>query len=104
MVNVPKIRKSFCPKCDVHKEMKVSIYKAGKRNPNRQGERRYRIKQAGFGGQTKPVLKRKAKVTKKPVLKLECKDCHSKVMKVIHRAKHVILSNEKKVKGQALTY
>lgn len=84
--------------------MKVSIYKKSKDNPNRQGNRRYRIKQQGYGGQTKPILKRKAKVTKKPVLKLECKNCHSKIMKPIHRAKHVILSNEKKVKGQALIY
>lgn len=82
----------------------MSIYKKGKENPNKQGSRRYRIKQRGFGGQTKPILRRKAKVTKKPVLKLECKNCHTKVMKVIHRAKHVILNNEKKVKGQALTY
>jgi large subunit ribosomal protein L44e len=104
MVNIPKSRKSYCPKCNKHEEMKVSIYKKGKDNPNRQGNRRYRIKQSGYGGQTKPILRRKAKVTKKPVLKLECKTCHSKVMKVIHRAKHVILNNEKKVKGKALTY
>jgi len=104
MVNIPKVRKNHCRKCGKHTEMKVSIYKAGKRNPNRQGERRYRAKQAGFGGQTKPVLRRKAKTTKKTVLKLECKECHSKVLKTGHRAKHVILTNEKKVKGQALTY
>lgn len=104
MVNVPKLRNSYCQKCEKHEEMKVSIYKANKRNPQRQGERRYRIKQQGYGGQKRPKLRRKAKTTKKIMLKLECKQCHSKVMKKMHRAKHVILSNEKKVKGQALTY
>jgi large subunit ribosomal protein L44e len=104
MVNVPKTRKNYCAKCNKHEEMKVSLYKKNKDSPNKQGNRRYRLKQQGYGGQTKPIQRRKAKVTKKPVLKLECKSCKTKVLKVIHRAKHVILSNEKKVKGQALTY
>lgn len=104
MVNIPKTRKTYCPKCNEHKEFKVSIYKKGKENLLRQGHRRYRIKQKGFGGQTRPILRKKAKTTKKPVLKLECKTCKRKVMKTLKRAKHVILSNEKKVKGEALVY
>ena len=37
-----------------------------------QGKRRYDRKQSGYGGQTKPVFHKKAKTTKKIVLRLEC--------------------------------
>ena len=37
--------------------------------------RRYDRKQQGFGGQSKPILRKKAKTTKKLVLKLECTVC-----------------------------
>jgi len=104
MVNVPKTRNTYCPFCVKHTEFKVSLYKQSKPNPNKQGNRRYKLKQAGFGGQTKPIFRRKSKTTKKPVLKMECKDCHKKVCHALKRAKHVIISNEKKVKGEALTY
>ena len=36
---------------------------------------RYDRKQAGFGGQSKPILRRKAKTTKKLVLRIECSAC-----------------------------
>ena len=36
---------------------------------------RYDRKQQGFGGQSKPILRKKAKTTKKLVLRLECTDC-----------------------------
>ena len=42
------------------------------------GKRRYDRKQSGFGGQTKPVFHKKAKTTKKIVLKLECTKCKAK--------------------------
>ena len=42
------------------------------------GKRRYDRKQAGFGGQTKPVFHKKAKTTKKIVLRLECQECKQK--------------------------
>ena len=35
-------------------------------------------KQQGFGGQSKPILGKKAKTTKKLVLKLECTECQWK--------------------------
>lgn len=104
MVKIPKTRRAFCPSCETHADMKVSHQKNGKRNPNRQGERRYRLKQQGFGGQTRPIFKKPAKTTKKIQLKLECKDCGKKNMKVLHRARQVLLTNEKKVKGKALDY
>ena len=39
------------------------------------GKRRYDRKQAGYGGQTKPVFHKKAKTTKKIVLRLQCQVC-----------------------------
>ena len=39
------------------------------------GKRRYDRKQSGYGGQTKPVFHKKAKTTKKIVLRLQCSVC-----------------------------
>jgi hypothetical protein len=39
------------------------------------GKRRYDRKQSGYGGQTKPVFHKKAKTTKKIVLRLQCQSC-----------------------------
>jgi large subunit ribosomal protein L44e len=36
------------------------------------------MKQKGYGGQTKPILRKKAKTTKKIVLKLECTESKAK--------------------------
>lgn len=33
----------------------------------------------GYGGQTKPIFRKKAKTTKKIVLRLECTDCKHKI-------------------------
>jgi len=101
MVNIPKTRKTYCPnkKCKKHELHKVSQYKTGKASLSAQGKRRYDKKQAGFGGQTKPVFHKKAKTTKKIVLKLECIKCKAKRMKPIKRTKHFELGTEKKSKG-----
>ncbi|CAG0917034.1 unnamed protein product [Notodromas monacha] len=74
-VNVPKARKTFCKKCGVHKPHKVSQYKKSKERKTAQGRRRYDRKQQGYGGQTKPIFRKKAKTTKKIVLRLECTEC-----------------------------
>eukprot|EP00448_Togula_jolla_P036595 CAMPEP_0170624520 /NCGR_PEP_ID=MMETSP0224-20130122/30275_1 /TAXON_ID=285029 /ORGANISM="Togula jolla, Strain CCCM 725" /LENGTH=211 /DNA_ID=CAMNT_0010951045 /DNA_START=1 /DNA_END=638 /DNA_ORIENTATION=- len=79
---------------------KVSQYKTGKASVMAQGKRRYDRKQAGYGGQTKPVFHKKAKTTKKIVLKLECTKCKAKRMKPIKRTKHFELGTDsKKSKG-----
>ncbi|CAE7745042.1 rpl36a [Symbiodinium sp. CCMP2456] len=65
MVNIPKTRNTYCRKCKKHTPHKVSQYKTGKASLSAQGKRRYDKKQAGFGGQTKPVFHKKAKTTKK---------------------------------------
>ncbi|XP_043491209.1 60S ribosomal protein L44 isoform X1 [Polistes fuscatus] len=59
MVNVPKQRRTFCKKCKVHKPHKVTQYKKSKERHASQGRRRYDRKQQGFGGQTKPIFRKK---------------------------------------------
>merc|ERR1712032_1514615 len=68
MVSVPKLRVTYCNKLKRHALHKVSQYKKGKERTRSKGRRTYDRKQAGYGGQTKPIFKRKAKVTKKTTL------------------------------------
>ena len=80
MVNMPKTMKRFCRyKCRKHTTHKVTQYKKGKESSMAQGRRRYDNKQKGFGGQKKPIFKKKAKTTKKVVLRLECSECKKKI-------------------------
>lgn len=58
-VNVPKQRRTFCKKCKCHKLHKVTQYKKSKERSASQGRRRYDRKQQGFGGQTKPIFRKK---------------------------------------------
>merc|ERR1712100_596424 len=97
-VNAPKTLRTFCkaPKCKNHQVFKVTQYKAGKASLVAQGKRRYDNKQSGFGGQTKPVFHKKAKTTKKIVLKLECTKYKAKRMKPIKRTKHFELGTDSK--------
>jgi len=106
MVNVPKTRRTFCAaaKCRKHTLHKVTQYKAGKASIAAQGKRRYDRKQKGYGGQTKPIFRKKAKTTKKIVLRLECTDCKRKDQVTIKRCKHFELGGEKKKKGQMLQF
>jgi len=101
MVNVPKERKTYCAgrKCRKHQNHKVTQYKAGKASNFAQGKRRYDSKQMGFGGQTKPVFHKKAKTTKKVVLRLECKKCKTKKHLVMKRTKHFELGAKKMEAG-----
>ena len=101
MVNVPKERNTYCKgkKCRKHTAHKVTQYKAGKASLFAQGKRRYDQKQAGFGGQTKPIFHKKAKTTKKISLRLECKECKVKKQLTIKRTKHFELGEKKKSSG-----
>src|SRR3984885_12287525 len=71
--------------CSPHK---VTQYKTGKASLFAQGKRRYDRKQSGYGGQTKPVFHKKAKTTKKVVLRLECVKCKTKAQLALKRCKH----------------
>lgn len=106
MVNVPKTRKTYCKgkECRKHTQHKVTQYKAGKASLFAQGKRRYDRKQSGYGGQTKPVFHKKAKTTKKVVLRLECVVCKTKAQLSLKRCKHFELGGDKKQKGQALQF
>ena len=95
MVNMPKSKKAFCRKCKKHAPHKVSQYKKGKESVFSQGRRRYDIKQKGFGGQKKPIFRKKAKTTKKVVLKLECNTCKRKTLYPIKRCKSFVLGQKK---------
>merc|ERR1712130_565128 len=72
--------------------------------PLRPGKRRYDRKQPGYGGQTKPVFHKKAKTTKKIVLRLECTKSKKKKLLVIKRCKHFELGGDKKRKGQMIQF
>jgi ribosomal protein L44 len=82
----------------------VTQYKAGKASEFAQGKRRYVRKQKGYGGQTKPVFQKKAKTTKKVVLRLECTVCKYRSHLALKRCKHFELGGEKKTKGAALVF
>ncbi|GAA6063380.1 hypothetical protein JCM10212_001479 [Sporobolomyces blumeae] len=106
MVNVPKTRRTYCKgkQCRKHTPHKVTQYKTGKASLFAQGKRRYDRKQSGYGGQTKPVFHKKAKTTKKVVLRLECTACKYKMQLSLKRCKHFELGGDKKQKGQALQF
>ncbi|KAH6722533.1 zinc-binding ribosomal protein [Leptodontidium sp. MPI-SDFR-AT-0119] len=105
-VNVPKTRRTYCKgkDCRKHTQHKVTQYKAGKASLFAQGKRRYDRKQSGYGGQTKPVFHKKAKTTKKVVLRLECTACKTKAQLALKRCKHFELGGDKKTKGAALVF
>merc|ERR1712226_420355 len=105
MVNVPKKRRTFCPakKCRKHTQHKVTQYKAGKGSSFAQGKRRYDHKQKGYGGQTKPIFHKKAKTTKKVVIRLECSVCKYKSQMVLKRCKHFELGAKKATTGHSYT-
>ncbi|KAJ9259492.1 hypothetical protein DTO207G8_1055 [Paecilomyces variotii] len=105
-VNVPKTRRTYCKskQCRKHTQHKVTQYKAGKASLFAQGKRRYDRKQSGYGGQTKPVFHKKAKTTKKIVLRLECTVCKTKAQLSLKRCKHFELGGDKKTKGAALVF
>ncbi|KAK4549001.1 hypothetical protein LTR36_008774 [Oleoguttula mirabilis] len=105
-VNIPKTRRTYCKgkDCKKHTNHKVTQYKAGKASLFAQGKRRYDRKQSGYGGQTKPVFHKKAKTTKKVVLRLECTQCKTKAQLALKRCKHFELGGDKKTKGAALVF
>lgn len=96
MVTYPKTRNTLCPKCKTHRLHKVTQYKKGKESTFAQGRRRYDMKQKGFGGQKKPIQKRKAKVNKKVTLRLECPIDKTRRLWCIGRVKSFKFEDKKK--------
>jgi large subunit ribosomal protein L44e len=81
VMNVPKEINTYCPKCKTHTPHVVSLYKEGRRRSLAQGERHHARERKGYGGQKYPMLKRKAKTTKKQSLKLRCRKCGYTIQK-----------------------
>ena len=90
MVCFPKEVRTHCRKCNKHMAHKVAQYKKGKDSLVAQGKRRYDRKQKGFGGQTKPIFHKKAKVTKKVTVILQCQECSRKLQRCIGRCKQFV--------------
>ena len=109
-VNIPKTRRTYCKgkDCKKHTQHKVTQYKKGKDSLAAQGKRRYDRKQSGYGGQTKPVFHKKAKTTKKVVLRLECTACKTKKQLALKRCKHFelgyVILEHSWIKVMMLTY
>ena len=63
-VNIPKTRRTYCPHpmCNDHQKFKVTQYKKSQESKFAQGRRRYDRKQQGFGGQSKPILRKKVRI------------------------------------------
>jgi large subunit ribosomal protein L44e len=80
-MKVPKTMRTFCPRCKTHTEFDVSLYKAGRRQGAKLGERRQARRKKGYGGQKFPEQHNQAKVTKKQPLRLECKECNYSMMR-----------------------
>jgi len=87
-------------------EHKVSQYKTGAARLLAQGKRRYDRKMRGFGGQKKPIFHKKAKVTKKISIKLQCTECKNMAQRCLGRTKSFTLGapSSKAKKGEALNY
>ena len=93
-MHIPKTKFTYCKVCKKHRNFKVTQYKKGKDSKQAQGARRYRSKQSGFGGQTKPIFRKKAKQTKKITLRLECPVTKVRRLLLIGRCKTFILGKD----------
>ncbi|XP_021071708.1 60S ribosomal protein L36a-like [Mus pahari] len=71
MVSMPKTHQPFCKKCGKHQLHEVTHYRKGKDSLYAQGKWHDDRKQSGYGGQANPIFRKKAKTTKKVVLRLE---------------------------------
>ena len=80
-MKIPKVIRTYCPRCKTHTEHSVSIYKKGRERNMSWGARKHEEDKKGYGGQKFPELVRTAKTTKKVTLKLKCKNCGYTLMK-----------------------
>lgn len=87
----PKVVVTYCPKCKTHTDHSVSLYKSGKRRTIAEGQRRYDMKNLGYGSKRKPEQKRFAKVTKKQTILLKCTKCGYIIVKEGMRLKKLEL-------------
>ena len=74
-MRIPKVIRTYCPRCRAHREHSVTLYKPGKRRALAIGERKHEEEKKGYGGQKYARQRRFAKTTKKQTVKLTCKTC-----------------------------
>lgn len=81
-MNIPKIIKDYCKKCNAHTEHKLKIFKPGKARALSEGTRKNIRKKKGYGGkyQFTAIVK---KQNKKANFLAECTVCKTKHYKVI---------------------
>ncbi len=84
-MKIPSEVRTYCPRCNAHTPHKVSLYKAGKPRTLSWGLRQLERKRSGYGGEPRGRLRRKAKLTKKAVIILTCKECGRKVSRNLGR-------------------
>lgn len=87
-MKVPAELSTYCPRCRSHTKHKVKIYKKGRESGLRKGVIHH---EKGYGGQKYPQQRRKAKVTKKVSLVLECSECGYKVVRKGMRLKKAVI-------------
>ncbi|MHA1681111.1 MAG: 50S ribosomal protein L44e [Promethearchaeota archaeon] len=83
----PREINRYCPKCGRHSAHTVSIYKKSKERSLAQGRRRFNRKLKGYRGYPRPVFHKNAKVNKKFLPILTCKECGRKQTKPALRLK-----------------
>ena len=88
----PRNIMTYCPKCNKHTQFAVSLYKKGRDRKLAEGNRRYKRKQEGYGGQRKPKQRKMAKTTKKQTIILRCKNCEYKIPRLGVRLRKLEIS------------
>ena len=92
-MKMPRVVKTFCPRCNKHSDHSISSYKKGRDRSLAEGNRRYHRKQMGYGGQTRPKPgKRLSKTTKRQSLNLRCNDCGYIIQKQGKRLRRLEIS------------
>jgi len=88
----PKDITTYCSRCRKHTEFAVSLYKKGRDRVLAEGNRRYKRKQEGYGGQRAPRQRRTAKTTKRQLIILRCKTCGYKTQRLGIRLRKLEIS------------
>ena len=92
-MKVPKMMNSYCSKCNTHTEHTVSLYKKGRDRSLAEGNRRYKRKKEGYGGQRKPRQRKTAKTSKHQTLILKCNVCGRMMHRLKKRLKKIEISS-----------
>jgi large subunit ribosomal protein L44e len=83
----PRVCKWYCHRCNKTTEHSVALYKKGKERTLSEGRRRYDRKLRGYGSQPKPIFHKNAKVNKRSMPLITCKECGCKSYKAAQRLK-----------------